>query len=191
VFSLCYIRAEETVPLTNGYTRKIYIPKNHLSETEQKILGAIEKINDTLSEEKEPEIIINRLKSIFSEIWKQDHRVSMEFDTNIGPRRTSDLETISIRFVLHKKPREEGCIFTISGTNSVQKDAKGFVRKVGICWPDEKYEMECSFYENGRLQGLGYIENFNLVKVIKTWSEDGSFLKEEIIDKPRPMNIQK
>jgi hypothetical protein len=52
--------------------------------------------------------------------------------------------------------------------------------------------MECSFYENGRLQGFGYIdENFNLVKVIKTWSEDGTFLKEEIIDKPRPMILKK
>ncbi|MDR1491732.1 MAG: hypothetical protein LBT05_03290 [Planctomycetaceae bacterium] len=99
-FSSYYTEAEDKVPLTNGYTRKIYIPKDHLSETEQKILGAIEKINDVLSEEKEPETIINRLKPVFSEIWKQGYRVIMEFDTNIGPRRTSDLETISIRFVL-------------------------------------------------------------------------------------------
>ncbi|MCL2349708.1 MAG: hypothetical protein FWC50_15765, partial [Planctomycetaceae bacterium] len=196
----------ETNP--KGYMRKIYFPTNNISEEERKIFDCIKQINDIFSEERDMAVIINRLRLACTELSGYPNmpiRVDTASSTksgNIGITSiTLGAPTVSInlsdppeiqalkRSIDDHKP---GCIFSITSSSRIAENKDRIVRQVAIRHPDCKYDcMECFFRENGRLEGVVYLDK-NLCQVgeAKAWAEDGTFLDKKVFDKPVPLKIQ-
>jgi hypothetical protein len=178
----------EEVKMPKGYVQQIQEWKNNLSEEEIKILKTISKMSVVLSGEKDIEIITKQLFLICPELWGELENTGMSMVFNIS--RSHGKNFIG-DIIISLPDKNNICQFHVTRYSSSRNMATISMVVLGSHLKLQNKMIYFIFYPNGNLKQLGYRNKIlEEIDVIKTWSEDGTFLKEEIINQPRPMNIQ-
>jgi len=202
----CLHASDGTSSSGQGYTNKILIPKEGLSEEEKKYLDIIVAINnDVLSETQNVVEIAAAIAEICKPIWGDFHNqfVRVSFGTRPTSESTYRMSTIyidgppsaiyndhrvvapMIEHVMSRSP----IVFLISGgqaTPGFQMDEKS-IFTIWFPLPDSRLTLIFNFHSNGMLKLIEYWNSeASRVKRSVQWDEDGQLVSEEEITTPRP-----
>jgi len=182
----------------HGYIKKTFVPEQGLSDLEKQYVNTISKMTETFAITKDVEVIATRLNSDCAKIWGDliNTSVDINFHTNRGKGISKGVSLIIIKGPLKIEgiPRKTGFIPPNQSNNQEFwiYISGNTVLNINIYPINKTRSMECFFYSNGKLKSLTYRDDkYAQCDVEKTWSENGTFLKEEIIKEPRPFVIQK
>ena len=195
---------EEKLP---GYTKRIVVPEEGLSDEEKRYLNAIAKMSEALASTKDVNAIATQIGIDTHEIWGDmtNSYLNINFETNrgLGTSKTTSLIIIQGPLIIEGLRPKAGVFlppgtmvhqefwFRITGTNA-GTGAGSYVLSVEVHPVDKTRSMICVFHNNGHLKMVFYTnEDFAQVSQQKTWSEDGTFLREETLKEPRSIRIFK